>query len=497
MVFVFAMLFKYGLYQSGRKYTSTHLRRMLLSYLQISTLLSSIGIQWPSSVKFLFNIQSAISTIGDHVLKVDCLMPSMNQAQMVYSLSIAYFFSPFVVVMILCLCIRVCMKKQIDAVRTRWDSMVKGIVLIMYMCYPSLCRQAFSILHCIKFSGECIRKQSGHVVTTLDEETCELVAGYYWRPSQYFLYLDMEEVCWEGRHMFYFWLVGIPQVLLHVIGIPLFGLIIIYRAKRFSILDDSTTLYRYGLLYDGYKKSSWWWQGFIAYSKGAIVILCYILARVPTLALHCVTLLLAIMILIENMVHPWKQVDIQVSVRMKPNNKRRRQSFLLSSSAMLKNVIHSLKMSTVSNLSLFVCLFTSWSGYYFEVNPRCRTDGGCMTLVVVVLSAHGLFFSWAVYTVVKEMLEEGKRKKRKRGKKQEESGRITIMNPLHKKKQNASARSIEMINRLENIHRVEDTVSKHRNIVSNIERVDDEIHIHTNEHDEEIEHVVPTYKFTL
>eukprot|EP00943_MAST-04B_sp_MAST-4B-sp1_P006080 g6080.t1 len=79
----------------------------------------------------------------------------------------------------------------------------------------------------------------------------------------------------------------------------------------------------------------------------------------------------------------------------------------------------------------------------------------------------------------------------------EESGRITIMNPLHKNFQGASARSIEMINRLENIHRVEDTVSKHRDNASNIERVDDEIHVHTTEHDEEVEHVAPTQKVTL
>ena len=144
--------------------------------------------------------------------------------------------------------------------------------------------------------------------------------------------------------------------------------------------------------------------------------------------------------------------------------------------------------------------------YQLRVNHVCLEDlgmatfvewiNGCMGLVIIVLSAHGLFFSWAVYTVVKEMLEEGKKKK-KRVRKKEESGRITIMNPLHKNFQGASTRSIEMINRLENIHQVEDTVSKHRDNASNIERVDDEIHVHTTEHDEEVEHVAPTQKVTL
>jgi len=70
MMLVFAVLLRLGLSMTGRKLHSSHQRRMILSYMQMNTLLATIGIKWPPAIYIMFEIQSAISTVGDHIVSI-------------------------------------------------------------------------------------------------------------------------------------------------------------------------------------------------------------------------------------------------------------------------------------------------------------------------------------------------------------------------------------------------------------------------------------------
>ena len=70
MILVLTVLLRLGLSMSGRKKQSSHQRRMILSYMQMNTLLATIGIKWPPGMLMMFDIQSAISTVGDHIVSI-------------------------------------------------------------------------------------------------------------------------------------------------------------------------------------------------------------------------------------------------------------------------------------------------------------------------------------------------------------------------------------------------------------------------------------------
>ena len=96
MLLTFTILLRLGLSSSGRKRYSGHQRRMMLSYMQMNTLLASIGIKWPREMYVLFDIQSAISTVGDHILKIDCVLSNTHPEQLVLYLQAGYALTPFI-----------------------------------------------------------------------------------------------------------------------------------------------------------------------------------------------------------------------------------------------------------------------------------------------------------------------------------------------------------------------------------------------------------------
>ena len=94
MLLAFIILLRLGLIVAET--VSGQQRRMLVSYMQMNTLLASIGIEWPREMYVLFDIQSAISTVGDHILKIDCVLSNTYPEQLVLYLQAGYALAPFI-----------------------------------------------------------------------------------------------------------------------------------------------------------------------------------------------------------------------------------------------------------------------------------------------------------------------------------------------------------------------------------------------------------------
>eukprot|EP00943_MAST-04B_sp_MAST-4B-sp1_P003579 g3579.t1 len=374
MILVFAVLLRLGLSMTGRKKQSSHQRRMVLSYMQMNTLLATVGIKWPPAVYIMFEIQSAISTV---------------------------------------------------------EAMFKN--------------------------------------------------GYQWvLDSDHgfgdYLYMATELKCWEGYHALYFYGVGLPHVLLYVLGLPIIGLVILYRHRRNGTLRRPDTLFCYGLLYDGYNDSKWWWQSVIAYVKALVVFVSYWWAETPLMAMLFSNLIFTTLLLVETIAKPWAvSSKTKEQIEAMKIGKRRRQSLAIMLKNASREVLKETNLAQFSSLSIFLCSLTGWSGLYFSLSPQCNANSGflwiCMTITILTLALHILFVMWALHNIVKTKMSETRR-------------------------ENQNIRTSAVENSID-ITGVEMTVSSHRNSVSSIERVDDEIHVHKNKHDEEIEHIVPTYKFTL
>lgn len=175
--------------------------------------------------------------------------------------------------------------------------------------------------------------------------------------------------------------------------------------------------------------------------------------------------------LAETIAKPWAVTAVtEEQMESMQFKKRKRQSLAVMLVDTATAALKETNLSQFSSLSIFLCSLTGWSGLYFYLSPACNANSGflwiCMTITIVTVVLHILFILWAFRNIIKTKISEIRRKK-------------TIL------KNAINMADIEM------------TVSKHRNSVSNIERISDEIHVHRNDQDEDIEHVVPTYKITL
>jgi hypothetical protein len=88
--------------------------------------------------------------------------------------------------------------------------------------------RAFSLLHCIDVDG------------TL------------------YLAMDLQEKCFSGRHQSYVLSVGLPQLIVYVIGLPVAGIFIV--GKNRHQLHRPVIKYRFAMLYLGYCDDKWWWE---------------------------------------------------------------------------------------------------------------------------------------------------------------------------------------------------------------------------------------------
>lgn len=88
----------------------------------------------------------------------------------------------------------------------RWDKTVATINIIWFLFYPTIVSYLASSLNCTKI-----------------EDTPRL-------------YDDLEEICYEGRHLKIVKYVSIPGLILWAFGIPLLGFFLLRRG--FAQLDD-------------------------------------------------------------------------------------------------------------------------------------------------------------------------------------------------------------------------------------------------------------------
>ena len=116
---------------------------------------------------------------------------------------------------------------------------IVSIVLVLFLIYPLLVRLGLSMIQCPK------------------------VGGRLW------LMADLQEPCFRGRHLWFFLALTLPQIFLHVFGLPIAAGLMIWKNK--AHLNDPVFRLRYGLLYKGYRPEREWWELVICMRKIAIV----------------------------------------------------------------------------------------------------------------------------------------------------------------------------------------------------------------------------------
>ena len=224
--------------------------------------------------------------------------------------------------------------------------MVLTLVVLLYMLYPTTLLQVFSMLAC---------KQVGDVR---------------------YLVADLQEPCFEGRHLTWVLALCIPQLILYVLSLPVLSVYFLHRNKS-RLWSSRVVMFRYGLLFNGYGKEHYYWEATMAARKASIVALGVFgsLAGVENQT-HVGLAILVLFLVIHLAASPYdKTIDP-------------------------KGILHAL-----DSTSLLIIWATLWSGLLFlrdSLPGRISKE----LLTVTVVAVNIVYTLRGIYLLIRELLRE-------------------------------------------------------------------------------------------
>ena len=239
---------------------SDGVKKIALSYVQLSMLGSQLRVPWSSAVRSLFHIQGVCVGVTESFLSVDCLLQSWTTWELFRLKYLSIFFFPVLVVPIAYIGIRVG--------KGTLHQLHATIVLLFYLFYPTVAQKTGILFTCIHIGG-----------------------------VEYFA-LDPEIQCWQGAHANLL-VFGFIAVCVYVVGLPLLGMFLLYKTDRLT----KNSSQKFGILYDGYNDHYWWWELVVMARKLFMIIICVFLKESQQLLL--VLLMLLVSLVWTSIAHPF------------------------------------------------------------------------------------------------------------------------------------------------------------------------------------------------
>ena len=248
-LFVLCFLVGGTIDDAGKQALSSAVQKILLNYLQIAALSSAFPLRWPPALEALFEFQGAVSTVGEALINPDCVTASASAAALFYNKQAGFAAMPFIAVVVAFAFWFVyglvkktpffakrrqrsrgglsapaapgaAVGEEKDVPPTPKDKFVVTVTLLVYLIFPTLCAQAFRIFD------------------------CKTVAGVQ------YLAVDLEHPCFTGDHLIAVLTLGVGQLAVYVVGLPLLILFFLRRNRRArGGLKRHVVQVRYGLFY--------------------------------------------------------------------------------------------------------------------------------------------------------------------------------------------------------------------------------------------------------
>jgi hypothetical protein len=346
--------------EAGEKETSDAVKKIILNFLQMLSLAAGLPLQWTPEIEAMFQTMATMSSAGTTLLVPDCELTHLATIDAFYYKQIFFtFLVPIIVVvcllawaLIFCTCAR-CKKCRI-AKRNYKNYTILSIVLMLFLFYPMLVKFCFSMLKCV-LVGE-----------------------------KRYLMADLEEVCFEGRHLEHLLLLTIPQLILVVMGLPFLSVMIILRNNHHFERYDFRI--RYGLLYLGYRENREWWEVVVAFRKVLIVLIGSLGTVMGAVDLQAFLALFLIFL------------ALLLHLTGKPFDTTKPKMLLL----------HQLELGALS-----LCWATFWGGMLFYLGheqPEIIAPWVRIVMSVLIVLVNTLFLIFACYEFVKEFINDYKHK---------------------------------------------------------------------------------------
>ena len=226
-------------------------RRLFLSHMQLIGLVGQFNLHWPEGVTKALSVTDSVASFslldGGFGSALDCMVRPTGLAIPVFNIitSTGLLIVSAVLVMVYWIFLHPvvlrCWKKDSSEGNShRRVKMLVSVIALWYMMYSSCARVGFSMFSCTLFDGQEDRRLRNA--------------------------LDMK--CYEGEHVFWTLILGIPFLLLVVIGLPVLALFALFKHQ--DKLDTIEVMEKYAFLYKGYQVKYWYWEAVILARKLAL-----------------------------------------------------------------------------------------------------------------------------------------------------------------------------------------------------------------------------------
>ena len=286
LIFIMLVYVVYSTLSEGETVgVSQSVKKIMLNYLQVIALARSFPLRWNGVLRTLFEVQGAISTLGDHIVNVDCISTSKTAAELFYGKQVMYIFVPVItgfVGVLFWFCFGLLQgvsfsKREHKKIRTPKDKSLVTVTAVIFLMYPTMCEKAFAMFSCKTIGG-------------ID-----------------YLQVDLEEPCYSARHLSMVFLIGLPQ-LAYVLGLPLLVLKFLKRNQA-GLFKNPVVLTRWGLFFKGYKENRYYWELVITARKVCVVSLSVFGRELGVQRQSLVVLLLLLVcIILEIVGQPFREV---------------------------------------------------------------------------------------------------------------------------------------------------------------------------------------------
>jgi predicted outer membrane repeat protein len=160
---------------------------------------------------------------------------------------------------------------------TLLDKYTTSVIVCLFLVHPNIANQAFSLFNCKNIGLEDNRVDNA-----------------------LYLLADLSQQCYSSTHLTWLLAVGLPMMVLWVIGIPLGAFFLLVRQRHNIREQVPTTIMKYSFLYTGYRlKDRFYWEVTIIGRKIVLVCISVFLAD----NIHVQSLLALLLVIILMVAH--------------------------------------------------------------------------------------------------------------------------------------------------------------------------------------------------
>eukprot|EP00949_MAST-11_sp_MAST-11-sp1_P005346 g5346.t1 len=215
--------------------------RTVVSYLQVASMLSLYNLTFPDFVSSMIAGQAAVSSPGEVITNIDCIVTIETPLELFTAKQVIIFSAPLILCVFLGTFFGV--RSLLHQTSSGFDQFIGSCLIGLNLMYPTLVKRAALIF------------------------TCRTIG------KAHFLDQALNVECYQRAHIPLIVCIGVPSILLYIIGFPCSLLMLLRRLTHNGALDPMHEAYnrrwvvRLGFLYAGYEKKHAYWEAFVLLRK--------------------------------------------------------------------------------------------------------------------------------------------------------------------------------------------------------------------------------------